>query len=59
MTLARAQLPSIIVLDREMPKIEGLKVLRMLKADPTDYMVKPFASDQVLARASRILGLPG
>jgi DNA-binding response OmpR family regulator len=86
MTIARAQLPSIIVLDREMPKIEGLKVLRMLKADPAtqhipvimltskgqaaeisegrkagaaDYMVKPFAPDQVLARASQILGLPG
>lgn len=86
MTLARAHLPSIIVLDREMPKIEGLKVLRMLKADPStqhipvimltskgqaaeisegrkagaaDYMVKPFAPDQVLARASQILGLPG
>jgi len=86
MTLARAHLPSIIVLDREMPKIEGLKVLGMLKADPAtqhipvimltskgqaaeisegrkagaaDYIVKPFAPDQVLARASQILGLPG
>ena len=86
MTLARAHLPSIIVLDREMPKIEGLKVLGMLKADPAtqhipvimltskgqaaeisegrkagaaDYMIKPFAPDQVLARASQILGLPG
>lgn len=85
-TLARAHLPSIIVLDREMPKIEGLKVLGMLKADPitqhipvimltskgqateisegrkagaADYIVKPFAPDQVLARASQILGLPG
>jgi DNA-binding response OmpR family regulator len=84
--LARAHLPSIIILDREMPKIEGLKALAMLKADPAtheipviiltskgqaheiaegrkagaaDYMVKPFAPDQVLARASRILGLPG
>ncbi|MBN9544542.1 MAG: response regulator [Alphaproteobacteria bacterium] len=86
MTLARAHLPSIIVLDREMPKIEGLRVLGMLKADPAtqhipvimltskgqaaeisegrkagaaDYIVKPFAPDQVLARASQILGLPG
>jgi len=86
MTLARAHLPSIIVLDREMPKIEGVKVLGMLKADPAtqhipvimltskgqadeiregrkagaaDYIVKPFAPDQVLARASQILGLPG
>jgi DNA-binding response OmpR family regulator len=86
MALARAHLPSIIILDREMPKIEGLKVLGMLKADPTtqhipvimltskgqateisegrkagaaDYIVKPFAPDQVLARASQILGLPG
>ena len=84
--LARAHTPSIIILDREMPKIEGLKVLSMLKADPathdipvimltskgqaheiaegrkagaTDYIVKPFAPDQVLARASQILGLPG
>ena len=86
MTLARAHLPSIIILDREMPKIEGVKVLGMLKADPAtqhipvimltskgqaaeisegrkagaaDYIVKPFAPDQVLARASQILGLPG
>lgn len=86
MTLARAHLPSIIILDREMPKIEGVKVLGMLKADPatqhipvimltskgqaaeisegrkagaSDYIVKPFAPDQVLARASQILGLPG
>jgi DNA-binding response OmpR family regulator len=85
MTLARTHLPSIIILDREMPKIEGLKVLGMLKADPltqhipvimltskgqateisegrkagaADYIVKPFAPDQVLARASQILGLP-
>ena len=84
--MARAHGPSIIILDREMPKIEGLKVLSMLKADPathdipvimltskgqaheiaegrkagaTDYIVKPFAPDQVLARASQILGLPG
>ncbi|MEP6831248.1 MAG: response regulator [Rhizomicrobium sp.] len=84
--LARANLPSIIILDRGMPKIEGLKVLSMLKADPTtqhipvimltskgqateisegrkagaaDYIVKPFAPDHVLARASQILGLPG
>lgn len=84
--LARDKTPSIIILDREMPKIEGLKVLFMLKADPlthdipvimltskgqaheiaegrkagaADYMVKPFAPDQVLARASQILGLPG
>jgi DNA-binding response OmpR family regulator len=84
--LALAQAPSIIILDREMPKIEGLKVLGMLKADPAthdipvvmltskgqaheiaegrkagaaDYIVKPFAPDQVLARASQILGLPG
>jgi DNA-binding response OmpR family regulator len=84
--LARAHLPSIIILDRGMPKIEGLKVLGMLKADPTtqhipvimltskgqateisegrkagaaDYIVKPFAPDHVLARASQILGLPG
>lgn len=86
MTLARAHLPSIIILDREMPKIEGVKVLGMLKADPAtqhipvimltskgqaseisegrkagaaDYIVKPFAPDQLLARASQILGLPG
>ena len=84
MTLARNHLPSIIILDREMPKIEGLKVLSMLKADPethrysrdhadlqradaseiaegrkagaADYIVKPFAPDQVLARASRDIG---
>jgi DNA-binding response OmpR family regulator len=86
MALARTHLPSIIILDREMPKIEGLKVLGLLKADLTtqhipvimltskgqateisegrkagaaDYIVKPFAPDQVLARASQILGLPG
>jgi DNA-binding response OmpR family regulator len=84
--LAQAHTPSIIILDREMPKIEGLVVLSMLKADAAthdipvimltskgqareitegrkagaaDYIVKPFAPDQVLARASQILGLPG
>ena len=29
------------------------------KAGAADYIVKPFAPDQVLARASQILGLPG
>jgi DNA-binding response OmpR family regulator len=84
--LAHAHNPSIIILDREMPKLEGLVVLSMLKADAAthdipvimltskgqareisegrkagaaDYIVKPFAPDQVLARASQILGLPG
>lgn len=84
--LALAHTPSIIILDREMPKLEGLVVLSMLKADAAthdipvimltskgqareiaegrragaaDYIVKPFAPDQVLARASQILGLPG
>ena len=84
--LAHAFNPSIIIMDREMPKLEGLVVLSMLKADAAthdipvimltskgqareisegrkagaaDYIVKPFAPDQVLARASQILGLPG
>src|SRR6185312_7033396 len=84
--LARAHTPSIIILDREMPKIEGLKVLSMLKAEPVtheipvimlaskgrmeeiaegrkggaaDYIVKPFAPDHLLARASEILGVSG
>jgi DNA-binding response OmpR family regulator len=84
--LAHAHNPSIIILDREMPKLEGLVVLSMLKADAAthdipvimltskgqareiaegrkagaaDYIVKPFAPDRVLARASQILGLPG
>lgn len=86
MTMARAHVPSLIILDREMPKIEGLKVLSMLKAEPAtheipvimltskgrteeiaegrkggaaDYIVKPFAPDHVLARASEILGVSG
>jgi DNA-binding response OmpR family regulator len=86
MTMARAHHPSLIILDREMPKIEGLKVLAMLKAEPgtheipvimltskgrmeeiaegrksgaADYIVKPFAPDHVLARASEILGVSG
>ena len=86
MNMARAHLPSLIILDREMPKIEGLKVLAMLKAEPAtheipvimltsksrreeilegrkggaaDYIVKPFAPDHVLARASEILGVSG
>ena len=29
------------------------------KAGAADYIVKPFAPDHVLARASQILGLPG
>jgi len=84
--LVHAHNPSIIILDREMPKLEGLMVLSILKADAAthdipvimltskgqareiaegrkagaaDYIVKPFAPDQVLARASQILGLPG
>jgi DNA-binding response OmpR family regulator len=84
--LAHAHDPSIIILDREMPKLEGLVVLSMLKADAdthdipvimltskgqareiaegrkagaADYIVKPFAPDHVLARASQLLGLPG
>jgi DNA-binding response OmpR family regulator len=86
LTMARAHHPSLIILDREMPKIEGLKVLTMLKAEPgtheipvilltskgrmeeivegrksgaADYIVKPFAPDHVLARASEILGVSG
>jgi len=86
MTMARDHLPSLIILDREMPKIEGLKVLSMLKAEPqtheipvimltskgrmeeiaegrksgaADYIVKPFAPDHLLARASEILGISG
>jgi len=86
MTMARAHVPSLIILDREMPKIEGLKVLSMLKAEPVtheipvimltskgrmeeiaegrkggaaDYIVKPFAPDHLLARASEILGVSG
>ena len=86
MAMARTHLPSLIILDREMPKIEGLKVLAMLKAEPAtheipvimltsksrreeilegrkggaaDYIVKPFAPDHVLARASEILGISG
>ena len=84
--LAHAHDPSIIILDSEMPKLKGLVVLSMLKADAVthdipvimltskgqareiaegrkagaaDYIVKPFAPDHVLARASQILGLPG
>ena len=84
--LVHAHNPSIVILDREMPKLEGLVVLSILKADAAthdipvimltskgqaseiaegrkagaaDYIVKPFAPDQVLARASQILGLPG
>ena len=83
MAMARAHIPSLIILDREMPKIEGLKVLSMLKAEPAtheipvimltskgrleeiaegkkggaaDYIVKPFAPDHLLARASEIAG---
>lgn len=37
--LARRQPPSIVVLDRAMPKMEGLEVLRMLKADPATHDV--------------------
>ena len=86
MTMAKAHVPSLIILDREMPKIEGLKVLSMLKAEPAtheipvilltskgrleeiaegrkggaaDYIVKPFAPDHLLARASEILGVSG
>ena len=86
MTMARAHVPSLIILDREMPKIEGLKVLSMLKSEPVtheipvimltskgrleeiaegkkggaaDYVVKPFAPDHLLARASAILGVSG
>ncbi|HEY2836808.1 MAG TPA: response regulator [Rhizomicrobium sp.] len=86
MTMARAHVPSLIILDREMPKIEGLKVLSMLKAEPAthgipvimltskgrleeiaegkrggaaDYIVKPFAPDHLMARASEILGVSG
>jgi DNA-binding response OmpR family regulator len=79
---ARRQKPSIIVLDRTMPKFEGLTVLSVLKTDPatydipvlmltqkarpehikeglalgaSDYMIKPFSPDAVVARCLEIL----
>jgi len=85
-TMARACRPSLVILDRAMPRIEGMKLLAMLKSEPqlqqipvilftakgrqeeiaegrkagaAECIVKPFAPDHVLARASEILGVSG
>jgi DNA-binding response OmpR family regulator len=40
-------------------KGQAREIIEGRKAGAADYIVKPFAPDHVLARASQILGLPG
>jgi DNA-binding response OmpR family regulator len=54
LALARAHNPSIIILDREMPKLEGLIVLGMLKADASTHDI-PVIVLTSKARADEII----
>lgn len=47
--LARAEVPDLILLDLLMPKLSGIEVLRLLKADPATKSIPVF----ILSNSSR------
>ncbi len=84
--MAKEYVPHLAILDRMMPGLDGVAVLRTLRDDPatrgmpvifltamrqekdilegfrtgvSDYVVKPFMPEEVLARGMRLLGIDG